>query len=77
MTLEEATKKAFEKKYDRIFGYRIDGQFVNLNCVSENDTVFPARIIFGKDNTFHTDSPQELDSVVDLANEIKKNLGLG
>ena len=77
MMLEEATKKAFEKKYDRISGYRIDGKFVNLDCVSETGTVFPARIIFGKDNTFHTDSSQELDSIVDLANEIKKNLELG
>lgn len=79
MTLEQATKKAFEKKYEGITGYKIDGRFVDLNCETEIGTGYPARIIFDDSgSTYHTESPHnDLDSITDLAEEIKKNLELG
>jgi hypothetical protein len=79
MTLEEAAKKAFEKTYEGITEYKIDGRFVDLNCKTKAGNAYTARIIFDNTGThYHAESPHEdLESITDFAEEVKKNLELG
>ena len=73
MVLEEAVKKAYEKGFDNIIGFKVDGNIVNLDCKSDAESIFPARIIFNG-NKYHTDSAKDIDSIDDFADEIKKYL---
>ena len=36
MSLEEAVKKAFERGFNDIKSYTIDGEFINLSCKNES-----------------------------------------
>lgn len=73
MSLEEAVKKAFERGFNDIKSFTIDGEFVNLNCKNESGNIFPARIIFNG-TKYHTDSVYNLDEIGIFAKEIQKNL---
>ena len=73
MNLEEAVKKAFERGFNDIKSYTIDGEFINLSCKNESGNIFPARIIF-YGTTYHTDSVHALDEIELFAREIQKNL---
>ena len=73
MSLEDAVKKAFERGFNDIKSFTIDGEFVNLSCKNETGNIFPARIIFNG-NKYHTDSVYNLDEIGIFAKEIQKNL---
>ncbi len=73
MSLEEAVKKVFERGFNDIKSYTLDGEFINLSCKNESGNIFPARIIFNG-TKYHTDSVYNLDEIEILAREIQKNL---
>lgn len=73
MNLEETVKKAFERGFNDIKSYTIDGEFINLNCKNESGNISPARIIFNG-TKYHTDSVYNLDVIGIFAKEIQKNL---